>query len=183
MTCQLPHRGRCRARWRPPWDPAQVKLTPAYVLDPVRAAMGGTIGLDPCTEPDNPTRARAFHALPDDGLAHSWIGRGPVWVNPPFGTAQVPWVARSIEIGQAGEVVALLIPAETGAEHVQAVLAGAGRVTFLAGRIDFGTRTPTGSPFRLNRPTLIATWGLPALPAYLGVSLTRDSSILAGLIF
>ena len=40
----------------------QRMLTPAYVLEPIRGLLGG-IGLDPCTEPDNPTGAKKFYAL------------------------------------------------------------------------------------------------------------------------
>jgi hypothetical protein len=48
VTLDHPHRGRCTARWRAPWHPDQVKLTPAYVLDPVRAAMAAErVGLLP----------------------------------------------------------------------------------------------------------------------------------------
>jgi hypothetical protein len=39
----------------------QRMLTPPYVLEPVRKLLGG-IGLDPCTEPDNPTGAFQFYA-------------------------------------------------------------------------------------------------------------------------
>jgi hypothetical protein len=158
-----------RARWRPPWDPDQVKLTPAYVLEPVRVAMGG-IGLDPCTEPDNPTRAREYHALPDDGLSHRWIGRGPVWVNPPWGDAAGPWITRALETGQAGEVVALLIPAYTASVRVQSVLRGADRVCFIAGRLDFGSSRPNGQPFRFSGATILAAFGFIP-PAELGVTL------------
>lgn len=47
----------------------QVHLTPAYVLEPVRKALGGRIELDPCTTPDNPVGADRFFALPDDGAS------------------------------------------------------------------------------------------------------------------
>ena len=34
----------------------QAMATPPYVLEPIRSLLGG-IGLDPCTDPDNPTGA------------------------------------------------------------------------------------------------------------------------------
>lgn len=68
------------------WDdahPRQRFLTPGYVLEPVRQALGGVIGLDPCTEPDNPTGAVDFYCPPVDGAAQSWSAPA-VFVNPPY---------------------------------------------------------------------------------------------------
>ena len=60
------------ARWRPPWDSANAKLAPLYVVEGVRAAFGGSIGLDPCTEPDNPTSAEIYWTIADNGLGREW---------------------------------------------------------------------------------------------------------------
>src|ERR1700690_3726273 len=90
-------------------DPQRM-LTPAYVLDPIRDLPGG-IGLDRCTEPDNPTRARKFYALPNDGLELSWKA-GSVFFNPPYGKARDRWVARCIASGDERPTV-LLIPSHT----------------------------------------------------------------------
>lgn len=49
-------------RYRPGDHPAQRQLTPVYVLEPVRAALGD-IDLDPCTELDNPTSAHRFYTV------------------------------------------------------------------------------------------------------------------------
>jgi hypothetical protein len=53
-------------------DDRHRRLTPSYVLEPIKQLFGGVIGLDPCTEPDNPTGAQAFYAPPVDGLAMPW---------------------------------------------------------------------------------------------------------------
>ena len=53
------HRFNNALRRRPEDAAEQVHLTPAYVLEPVRKLLGG-IDLDPCTQPDNPTRAERF---------------------------------------------------------------------------------------------------------------------------
>lgn len=53
-------------RYRAEDHESQCQLTPAYVLDPVRAALGGVIGLDPCTLPDNPVKAERFYCPPAD---------------------------------------------------------------------------------------------------------------------
>lgn len=44
----------------------QRQLTPGYVLEPVRAALGGVIELDPCTEP-----ARSFQTSSGDHSVRS----------------------------------------------------------------------------------------------------------------
>lgn len=144
------------ARYRPGWDRGNVLLTPAYILEPIRAALRG-IGLDPCTEPDNPTRADRFVSLPDDGLAIDWRASS-VYVNPPYGAARLPWIRRSLEVGQAGGRLALLIPADTDTELVQAVLRGAEAVTFIRGRINFGGWRDDGKPWRATHASMLATW-------------------------
>jgi hypothetical protein len=60
-------------------------LTKEPVLALVRRICGGSIRLDPCTHPTNPTGAEAFCALEDggDGLAGPWPN-ATFW-NPPFG--------------------------------------------------------------------------------------------------
>lgn len=60
------HRFDNEKRRRPDHHARQAMLTPAYVLEPLRDLLGG-IELDPCTEPDNPTRAVQFYHLPMDG--------------------------------------------------------------------------------------------------------------------
>lgn len=122
--------------------------------------MGGSIGLDPCTEPDNPTRAERFYALPTDGLAQPWDAP-TIYCNPPYGDAARPWARRCLEIGQARRSsVALLLPAYTDTEIGQALIAGADAVVFIAGRLDFGTVRPDGKPWRAHFGSMLVTWGL-----------------------
>lgn len=59
--------------WLTPDDPE---------LSAVRAY--APIGLDPCTQPDNPTKAAAFFTEADNGLTKSWGGHGLVFCNPPY---------------------------------------------------------------------------------------------------
>lgn len=162
------------ARWRPGHSPDDVYLTPAYVLDAVRAAFGGPIGLDPCTEPDNPTGAERFYALPTNGLAESWEAPS-IWCNPPYGEAKLPWVRRCLEVGQAGRTsVALLVPAHPDTALGQALLAGAEAVVFLSGRLDFGTRRPDGKPWTASHGSLLAVWQVYRTPlSALGVVMGR----------
>lgn len=58
--------------------------TPSEALAPVKAY--GPIGLDPCTEADNPAGAATFFTEDDDGLVQDWRGHGLVFVNPPYST-------------------------------------------------------------------------------------------------
>ena len=146
------------ARYRAPGDARQTMLTPAYILEPVRDALGG-IGLDPCSLQDNPTRADRWCYLPDrDGLAEAWSGS--IWVNPPYGAARRPFVARAIEAGHAGARVALLIPADTDTALVQDVLAACDAALFLAGRVDFGTYRDghPDTPWTATHASLLAWW-------------------------
>jgi hypothetical protein len=112
----------------------QRMLTPAYVLEPIRKLLGG-IGLDPCTEADNPTRARKFYALPNDGLELSWAS-GSVFCNPPYGKARDRWVARCVASGDERPTV-LLIPSHTETQTAQLALRECTSVIFVQARLRF----------------------------------------------
>ncbi len=49
-------------------------LTPSLFVDRIRAAFGGTIDFDPCTEPDNPARAKRYCTLSETDCAS--VGEG-----------------------------------------------------------------------------------------------------------
>ena len=128
---------------RPDGHDRQRMMTPAYVIDPVRRALGG-IDLDPCTEPDNPTRARSFYSLPTDGCAESWEHAGTVFCNPPYGVAKDRWVERCISEGQSGRKVVLLIPSHTETRIFQRALRECTSVLFIKARLRFGVRRENG---------------------------------------
>lgn len=113
----------------------QRMLTPEYVLEPIRELLGG-IGLDPCTEPDNPTRADKWYSLPQDGCELPW-DMPTVFCNPPYGEARNRWVDRCIEEGQHRAVV-LLIPSHTETRIFQKALASCVSVVFVQARLRFG---------------------------------------------
>lgn len=164
------------ARWRSGASRDNVFLTPGYLIEAIRAAFGGSIGLDPCTEPDNPTGAERFYALPTNGLAEPWDAPS-IWCNPPYGEARRPWVARCIEVGQARRAaVALLVPAHTDTQLGQAILAGADTVLFLRGRLDFGLLRPSGRAWTATHPSMLALWGVRELDGLheLGVLVRRE---------
>jgi hypothetical protein len=119
----------------------QRMLTPDYVLEPIRKLLGH-IGLDPCTEQDNPTGALKFYAPPDDGLELPWTARS-VFCNPPYGEARNRWVARCIASGDERPTV-LLIPSHTETQTAQIALRECTSVLFFQARLRFAA-------VRLNR--------------------------------
>jgi hypothetical protein len=129
------HRFNNDKRRRPDEHARQAMLTPAYVLEPIRQLLGG-IGLDPCTEPDNPTRAEYIWTLPNDGCIESWNAHS-VFCNPPYGEARNRWVERCINEGQLRKVV-LLIPAHTETKIFQKALKSCVSVFFVDARLRFG---------------------------------------------
>ncbi len=86
-------------------EPSDRRLTPPWVLEAVQEMAQGPIALDPCTEPDNPTRALAyltFAGLEADWDTHAWWAlpaeRSPgwlsvIWLNPPFSQMEA-WVDK-----------------------------------------------------------------------------------------
>ena len=128
------HRFDNAKRYRGGNHDRQRMLTPAYVLDPIRELLGG-IGLDPCTEADNPTRARKFYALPEDGLELSWTSKS-VFCNPPYGKARDRWVARCVASGDERPTV-LLIPSHTETQTAQLALRECSSVIFVQARLRF----------------------------------------------
>ena len=109
-------------------------LTPAWFVEEIRAAFGGRIDLDPCTEPTNPTGARRFFTAEDDGLRRAWKGR--VFVNPPYSPSE-PWIDKAIASAKAGARIYMLLPVRTDAAYHHRLLAAATDVLFLRGRLKF----------------------------------------------
>jgi phage N-6-adenine-methyltransferase len=109
-------------------------LTPESFVAEIRRAFNGTIDLDPCTEPRNPTGARRFYTAQDDGLALPWTGN--VFCNPPY-TPLEPWINKAIISADEGARVYMLLPVRTDAAYHQRLLAAAEDVLFLRGRLKF----------------------------------------------
>ena len=130
------HRFDNEKRRRPDHHARQAMLTPDYVLEPIRLLLGGVIGCDPCTEPDNPTGALIFHHLPGDGCVEPW-GDLNAYVNPPYGEARDRWVARCIAEGERMPVV-LLVPAHTETRTWQRAAAACASLMLVQGRLRFG---------------------------------------------
>jgi len=155
-------------RYRTGDHPNQRQLTPPYVLDPVREALGGMIGLDPCNEPDNPTAALRFYTIEDDGLAQPWDD-STIYVNPPYSRAREPWVEKCIEAGVGSRVI-LLMPAATDTRIFQRAMADAHEVVFIKGRVKFGVLRPNRRQEAASHPSALLGWNVDLAPcAHLGL--------------
>lgn len=102
------------------------------------------ISLDPCTAPDNPTRAARFYAPPTDAMALAAWGplnrdAGHVYINPPYGEAVKRWMPRLREEMRRERQCTILIASrtDTGVYHelrkwVSALIYVKGRLRFRA---------------------------------------------------
>lgn len=169
------HRFDNAKRRRPDSHARQAMLTPGYALEPIREALGG-IGLDPCTEPDNPTRADCIYHLPMDGCSLPWESHS-VFCNPPYGEARNRWVEKCIAEGARRKVV-LLIPSHTETRVFQAALKACSAVVLVQGRLRFGVLRENGRQEAASHGSAIFCFGnVQVAPlATLGVVLTVDAA-------
>jgi hypothetical protein len=168
VTRDAGHRFDNDLRYRGDGHPNQSQFTPSYVLEPVRAALGG-IGLDPCTSADNPVKADRFYCPPADGAAEPWDA-DTIFVNPPYSKARERWVRRCAEAGYAGSAVVLLMPAATDTRIFQFALRTASAVVFIQGRVKFGTLRPNRRQEAASHPSALLGWNADLTPcACLGV--------------
>jgi len=93
------------------------RTTPAWILDIVCEALG-EIEYDPCTTAANPTGARFFTCLPDNGLEWAWeFYKGLVWVNPPFSTGNIKrWANKACDSAADGAEIVMLTPVDPSTE-------------------------------------------------------------------
>lgn len=165
------HRFDNAKRRRPEHHARQAMLTPAYVLEPIRELLDG-IGLDPCTEPDNPTRADYFYAPPQDGCRLEWDAHS-VFCNPPYGEARNRWVERCIEEGAQRKVV-LLIPAHTETRIFQTALEACTSICLIKARLRFGVLRENRRQEAASHGSAIFGFGVDLAPLRdLGVVLWR----------
>jgi hypothetical protein len=158
-------------RYRPEDHENQCQLTPGYVLDPVRKALGGWIELDPCTIPGNPVGADRFYCPPEDGAVKPWQAE-TIFVNPPYSKARERWVRRCIEAGAAGSQVILLIPAATDTRIFQDALNTSSGVVLIRGRVKFGVLRENRRQAAASHPSALIGWNTDLAPcARLGLIL------------
>jgi hypothetical protein len=163
-------------RYRAADHSKQTALTPDYILGSVRESLGGTIGLDPCTTPDNPVDAMQFYAPPQDGLVLPWL-HATAFVNPPYGKAREAWVRKCIAYGIDGMKIILLIPAHTDTRIFQAALRSATAVVFIKGRVKFGVLRPNRRQVAASHPSALIGWNVDLQECEpLGVRLDKTTS-------
>lgn len=163
-------------RRRPDEHVRQAMLTPEYVLEPLRSMFGGQIGLDPCTEPDNPTKALHFYHLPMDGCALPWDAE-TVWCNPPYGEAKDRWVDRCISEGLHRKV-ALIIPSHTETRTFQRALAACHSVLFVRARLRFGVLRENRRQEAASHGSAVFGFGVDVAPlSSLGIVVRPDDTL------
>lgn len=168
------HRFDNSKRRRPDSHARQAMLTPKYVLEPIRILLNG-IGLDPCTEPDNPTGADQFYCLPDDGCILPWDA-STVFCNPPYGLAKDRWVTRSIDEGKRRKVI-LLIPAHTETRTFQRALEQCRSVIFVRARLRFGVLRENRRQEAASHGSAIFGFGIDISPLReIGVPMERTTT-------
>ena len=133
--------------------------TPEEVLTPVRKlAPGGRIAFDPCSNATSIVKARWSIIYPqNDGLKVSWkkwAKDGLTYVNPEYGKALKPWVAKIVHEAKQGLEIVALVPSRTDTKWFYEVFWSANALCFWKGRIKF-LGAPTSAPF----PSLVAYWG------------------------
>lgn len=172
------HRFNNDLRYRSGDHDHQRQLTPPYVLEPVRAALG-RIGLDPCTEPDNPTGADMFYTVDDDGLSSPWCGlhwHPSIFVNPPYSKAREPWAQLCMNAGFLGQRVVLLIPSHTDTRLWYRLMRSASAVCFIRGRVKFGVLRSNRRQEAASHPSALVCWNLDPSPlSALGTVLALDA--------
>lgn len=155
------HRFDNEKRRRPDHHKRQAMLTPGYVLEPVRDLLGG-IGVDPCTEPNNPTGADKWYSLPDDGCQLPWDAE-TVWCNPPYGKARDRWVKRCITEGEQRKVL-LMMPAHTETRIFQKALKACTSVLLIKARLRFGVLRENGRQEAASHGSALFGFGVDVTP-------------------
>ena len=177
MSSNASHRFDNAKRRRSDEHDRQAFATPRYLFDPLNLILGG-VGLDPCTEPDNPLGADRFYCLPADGAALPWDA-DTVFCNPPYGEARGRWVDRCIAAGAEGRRVALLIPAHTETRIAQRALAASTTVLFVKARLRFGVLRDNGRQEAASHGSMLCAFGpldlSPMAPEY-GIVMSRYTS-------
>ncbi len=98
--------------------------TPPKYVRAVRKVFGGTIALDPCSNPHSVVEAEVEYQLPDrDGLRSSW-DYPTIYVNPPYGadrqhgTTIKDWLRKCARArDEYGAEVLALVPVATNTKH------------------------------------------------------------------
>ena len=132
--------------------------TPRSYVEAVKRVFGGSIRLDPCSNPYSLVEADVEYLLPDmDGLSESW-NYETIYVNPPYGSDRQRgtrinnWLAKCLDAHrQHGSQVIALVPVATNTGHWKRYVWGQAnaiaflydtRLKFLVNGKDEGTGAP-----------------------------------------
>lgn len=134
-------------------DPAKREtrwLTPPHIVQAL-----GVFDLDPCGAPGHELALKTYLLENgDDGLRDPWHGR--VWLNPPYGREQVPFMER---LANHGEGTALIFArTETRAFH-QWVWPYATGLLFLEGRLNFLSADGVRAKANAGAPSVLVAYG------------------------
>jgi phage N-6-adenine-methyltransferase len=112
--------------------------TPQWLVR-VLADEFGPFDLDPAATAEN-AKAPRYFTRAEDGLTQPWKGR--VWLNPPYGTALTPWMAKARSEAACGnaDVVVTLVPARVSTRWWLEAYEEATVTRFIPGRL----RNPDG---------------------------------------
>lgn len=123
-------------------------FTPAEWVERARAALGGTIDLDPASNihAQKTVKAKRFYTKEDDGLSKPWTGR--VFCNPPYSTALIKAFTNkllaSLEELREATAAVYLVNNCTDAGWFQDCLHWCDAVCFPRGRIAFENANGVG---------------------------------------
>lgn len=125
-------------------------LTPPSIVSPL-----GTFDLDPCGAPGHDLAARTYLLENgDDGLALPWEGR--VWLNPPYGKAQRPFMERMVSHGHG---TALIFARTETRDFHSLVWQSATACLFLKGRVSFLDEHGVVARANAGAPSVLVAYG------------------------
>ena len=125
-------------------------LTPPHI-----PAALGRFDLDPCGAPGHELAARTYLLENgDDGLRDPWEGR--VWLNPPYGKAQEPFMRRMV---QHGHGTALIFARTETRQWHELVWPEASAILFLEGRLNFLDAAGERAKANAGAPSALVAYG------------------------
>lgn len=125
-------------------------LTPSWIVEAL-----GEFDLDPCGAPEHDLAARTYLLENgDNGLELPWFGR--VWLNPPYGREQEPFMRRLVDHGQG---TALIFARTETRSFFETVWDSASAVLFIRGRLTFA-KADGGKPIaNAGAPSVLVAYG------------------------
>lgn len=125
-------------------------LTPKPLVESL-----GSFDLDPCGAPNHALANRTYLLENgEDGLKLPWFGR--VWLNPPYGKAQAPFLDRMVEHGNG---VALVFARTETESFFKRVWGAADAILFLRSRISFLDAQGVKAKANAGAPSCLVAYG------------------------